>query len=121
MRGPVGFAGAEGLGLLCSPCLPWLIYFFFWLRRGGEGKGVVFPHPWVFFSFACNGRAFPAPVLPSSGTGGFFLQPKVCKQESRAGEGAAGHSVCVSPHPRGCSGEDAGVGSIRLTSCACIP
>lgn len=44
--GPVGFAGMEALGLLCSLHPPWLVMMISqWLRWGWVG----FPHPWRVF------------------------------------------------------------------------
>ncbi|XP_061298496.1 LOW QUALITY PROTEIN: serine/threonine-protein kinase pim-1-like [Pezoporus flaviventris] len=48
-------------------------------------------------SLACKGRCSPGSVLPSSGTRGFSLQPKVCQQESRADDGER-VTRCVCPH-----------------------
>jgi len=83
---------------------------------------VVFPHPWGalgFFPPPRNGRAFPGRVLPSSGTGGCFLQPKVCKQEPR---GDSGCPPCPRhPASPGVRMLGPGAGSVRLTSSACIP
>lgn len=122
-----GLQAWKGLG--CSAPLVCLGLFisiylsiFFWPKQGW--KAWFFPTRGVFF--ACNGWAFPASVLPSSGTSGFFLQLKVCKQESRAGEGVAGHTARVPHHRRspaspGLLRRGWGAGSILLTSSACIP
>ena len=85
---------------------------------------MVFPHPLGalgFFPPPRNCRAFPGCMLPSSGTGtgGCFLQPKVCKQEPR---GDSGCPPCPRhPASPGVRMLGPGTGSVRPTSSACIP
>ncbi|XP_062481517.1 LOW QUALITY PROTEIN: serine/threonine-protein kinase pim-1-like [Pezoporus occidentalis] len=75
-------------------------------RRGGGQLSPTLPlacrwrsNTWLgrSSSLACKGRCSPGSVLPSSGTRGFSLQPKVCQQESRADDGER-VTRCVCPH-----------------------
>lgn len=55
---------------------------------------MVFPHPWVGFFLACNGRAFPGPCCPLLAPALCFYNPKFVNKSHVLAGRRAGHAGC---------------------------